>query len=484
MYCNRAIVPGLFLCVVPALAQPPSTPPGAIGMLKAMDAQFPHFAGVSREIWGFAELGYKEVRSCALLKQELKKAGFVLEENVGEIPTAFIASWGEGSPVIGLIGEYDALPGVSQQAVPERMPIVPNGPGHACGHNLLGTASAFAAIAVKNYLQSHKVRGTVVFYGAPAEEGGGGKVFMARAGVFNRADIVLTWHPGASNYAWNGTSLANINAHFRFHGTASHAAGAPEAGRSALDAELLMFHCVELLREHVKQDTRIHYIVTNGGGSPNVVPPFAEAFLYARQRDMNYLDEVWGRIGKCAQAGALGAGVRHEIVINAAVYNLLPNPTLAGLLDKNLRAIGGVTWDEDEMAFARKIHATFEHPADKLDSIGEVAPINTAAVNISTDVADVSWNVPVGQISTVTWVPGTPGHSWQSAAAAGMSIGQKGMLLAAKTLAASAVELYHSPRIVAAAKTDFDRARGGREYRSLIPAASRPPLRYRDAGNP
>ena len=290
-----------------------------------MDAQAQHFNGVSRQIWEFAEVGYKEVKSCALLQQEMKAQGFTLETNIAEIPTAFLATWGSGKPVIGIMGEYDALPGLSQDTVPEKKPLVVNGTGHGCGHNLLGTASAFAAVAVKNYLAEHKMPGTVVFYAAPAEEGGGGKVFMARAGAFNRCDAILSWHPGTINQVFNGSSLANINAKFKFYGTASHAAAAPEAGRSALDGALLLFNCVEFLREHVPQETRIHYVVTNGGGAANVVPPYAEALMYARSPSMTVLDDVWERIGNCAKAGALGTGTREETEIIAAVYNLLPN---------------------------------------------------------------------------------------------------------------------------------------------------------------
>jgi aminobenzoyl-glutamate utilization protein B len=448
-------------------------------VLQAMDRQSGHFGDLSLRIWQFAEVGYKEVKSSALLKQELRQAGFGIEENIAGIPTAFSATWGEGKPVIGILGEYDALPGLSQDAVPVEKAIVAGEPGHGCGHNLLGTGSAFAAIAVKNYLAAHKIPGTIVFYGAPAEEGGGGKVYMARAGAFNRCDVILTWHPGTANRVSGGSSLANINGKFRFYGQPSHAAAAPERGRSALDGLLLMSQCVEMLREHVPQETRIHYIITNGGGAPNVVPPFAEGFFYARQPSMPILDDVWERMGKCAQAGALGTGTRTETQVVASVYNLLPNHALAAALDQNLRALGGISLTPEERTFAGTLRESFT-TTEALETVERVLPPSDETMSGSTDVADVSWTVPVAQITTATAVPGTPGHSWQNAACAGSSIGRKGMVLAAKTLALTAIDLYGAPKTIEAARAEFNQARAGKEYRSRIPADNKPPLDYRD----
>ena len=228
------------------------------------------FGEISRQIWEFAEVGYKEVKSSELLKTELRKAGFQTQENIGGIPTAFVATWGQGKPVIGILGEYDALPGLSQESVPERKPRAAGAPGHGCGHNLLGTAAAFAAITVKDHLASQKVAGTIRFYGTPAEEGGAGKVYMLRAGAFRDTDVVITWHPGNQNSAGRSSSLANISAKFRFYGQPAHAAASPERGRSALDAVMLMNHAAEMLREHIPSSTRIHYIITNGGAAPKI----------------------------------------------------------------------------------------------------------------------------------------------------------------------------------------------------------------------
>ena len=281
----------------------------------------------------------------------------------------------------------------------------------------------------------------------------------------------------------SASSLANINAKFKFNGTASHAAAAPEAGRSALDGLLLMFNCVEFLREHVPQETRIHYVVSSGGGAANVVPPYAEAFMYARSPSMTILDDVWARIGNCAQAGALGTGTKETIEINATVYPELPNPALSKVLDRYLHAVGGITWNADETAFAKKIYATLDHPTEKLENVGLIQPIDTSFNSGSTDVADVSWSVPVAQFGAATWVAGVAAHSWQAAATGGMGIGQKGMVLAAKVLALSAIELMTTPQSLAAAKADFEKGRAGKEYRSRIPPDAKPPLHYRDVGN-
>jgi aminobenzoyl-glutamate utilization protein B len=301
---------------------------------------------------------------------------------------------------------------------------------------------------------------------------------MTRAGAFQKCDAMLTWHPGDKNRAVNGSSLANINAKFQFRGKASHAAAAPDRGRSALDGLILMAHCVDMLREHVPQETRIHYTITNGGGAPNVVPAFAEGYFYARQQSMSILDDVWSRIGKCGQAGALGTGTQVEEKISASVYNLLPNAPLAELLDKNLRGVGGIPYTSEERAFAEQLRQSFS-TSDPIESAGHVQAISAEGLGGSTDVADVSWAVPTGQFTTATAVPGTPGHSWQNVACAGSSIGRKGMINAAKVLALSTLDLMDSPAQLEAARKAFDQARDGKEYRSRLPAGAKPPLNYR-----
>lgn len=450
-------------------------------MMSRMDGQAAQYGEISRQIWEYAEVGYKEAKSSNLLKEQLRKAGFVIQENIGEIPTAFTATWGSGKPVIAIMGEYDALPGLSQDKTPERKPLTAGAPGHGCGHNLFGTASAFAAITVKQYMEERKVRGTLRFYGTPAEEGGGGKIYMARAGAFKDVDVALHWHPGGSNATGLGSSLANINAKFRFHGTAAHAAARPEAGRSALDALLLMSHAVEMLREHVPASTRIHYIFTKAGEAPNVVPNFAEGYFYARSPSMPILDNVWERIIKCAQAGALATDTRLEMELVNSVYNILPNEPITRLIDKHMRSVGGYQYTPEERSFAEALSKSFESP-EQLDSVEKIQPFGESSLGAggSTDVGDISWQVPTAGFTTATFVPGTPGHSWQSTACAGMSIGRKGMLLAAKTLALTASDLFTNPQAIEAARKDFDHRRSTHIYRSRVPAENKAPLKYRD----
>ncbi|HMY72474.1 MAG TPA: amidohydrolase, partial [Blastocatellia bacterium] len=355
-------------------------------LLKKMDARAEHYGQLSRRIWEFAEVGYKEKQSSDLLKAELRAAGFQLRENVGEIPTAFVATFGNGKPVIGILGEYDALPGLSQEAfVSEKKAITAGAPGHGCGHNLFGVASAFAAITLKDYLVEKKLSGTIRFYGTPAEEGGAGKVFMARAGVFSDLDVALAWHPGDANSASLKSSLANLTAKFRFYGTAAHAAAAPDKGRSSLDAALLMAHAVDMMREHVPQTTRLHYVITNGGGAPNVVPDFAEVYMYARHPSMPVLDGIWARVIKCAEAGALATETRMEMELVGSVYNELPNEPLAKAVDKHLRALGGLKYSAEEQAFAEKLRQTFSlEGALALGSQQEVQPMEDGVSSGST----------------------------------------------------------------------------------------------------
>jgi len=468
------------LIIVSSIAHPAgSASDPRADILKRMDERSEHYGDLSRRIWEFAEVGYKENRSADLLKAELRSAGFRIEEKIAGIPTAFTATYGSGKPVIGILGEYDALPGLSQDSTPEKKPVSEGAPGHGCGHNLFGVASAFAAITVKDHVVEKKLPGTIRFYGTPAEEGGSGKVFMSRAGVFNDCDAVLVWHPSDQNRASMASSLANISAKFRFYGKASHAAGSPDKGRSALDAVVLAAHAIDLLREHVPQTTRIHYIITQGGAAPNIVPDFSEIYVYARHPAMLELDGIWERILRCIEAGALATETRFEKEIISSVYNLMPNEPLSRLYDQHLRFIGGIRYTPEEQAFADALRGTLP-PGGVPDSQAEIQAIGSGSGYGSTDVGDVSWIVPTAEFNAATYVPGTPAHSWQAVACAGSSIGRKGMVLAAKTLALSGIDLFRDPKLVAAVRTDFEKRRAGIEYRSRIPADQKPSLNYRD----
>jgi aminobenzoyl-glutamate utilization protein B len=440
----------------------------AAGVMRAIDARRARHAEVAREIWGFAELGYLEEKSSALLQGELRAAGFEVTSGVAGIPTAFVATWGTGRPVVAFVGEYDALPGLSQAAVPEPKPLVAGGGGHACGHHLLGTASAAAAIATREWLAAARRPGTVRYYGTPAEEGGSGKVYMVRAGLFRDVDAVVAWHPGDRNAVSAGTTLANVGAKFRFRGHSAHASAAPHLGRSALDGVQAMNHMVDMLREHVPADARLHYVITRGGVAPNVVPDFAEVYYMARHADIRVLDDVWERVRKAAEGAALGTGTRVEHEVISAVYNMLPNEALAGVALANLHKVGGVTYTAEERAFAERIRATLGPAAEPLGSEERVRALDTAPGGGSTDLADVSWNVPTVELEAATWVPGTPAHSWQAVASGGTTIGTKGMLVAAKAMALTAVDLFRDPAHLQRGREEFDRRRAGVTYTPRI----------------
>lgn len=441
-----------------------------------------YYGSIAKQIWNYAELGYLETKSSALLQQTLEKEGFKIQKGVAEIPTAFTAEFGSGKPVIGILGEYDALPGLSQDSTAEKKAILNGGSGHACGHHLFGTASAATAIAVKDWMKANNIKGTIRFYGAPAEEGGSGKVYLVRAGLFNDVDAVIHWHPGASNGANAGTSLANKSAKFRFYGVSAHAAGAPEKGRSALDGVEAMNYMVNMMREHIPSDSRVHYVITNGGKAPNVVPDFAEVYYYARHNQRDVVMDIWNRIEKAAQGAAMGTGTRVEVEVIGGTYELLPITALAQVMHQNLSKVGGFEYTAEEKEFAEKIVKSMGIEAPNYAKASGVEPFkadgNTSAGG-STDVGDVSWAVPTVGLSTATWVPGTPAHSWQAVAAGGMSIGRKGMMVAAKTMSLTAMELFESPELIKKAWAEFEQKRGKNfKYVSLL-GDRKPALDYR-----
>ena len=430
-------------------------------LMAAIDAKGARYSDLAKQIWSFAEVGYQEVKSSALLATELETAGFKVTRGVVGIPTAFVAEFGSGKPVIGILGEFDALPGLSQDATPLQKAIIANAAGHGCGHNLFGVASAGAAIALKDWMTANRITGTLRFYGTPAEEGGSGKVYMVRDGLFRDVDAVIAWHPGDANDINGTVSQANVTGKFRFRGVSAHAAGAPERGRSALDGVEAMNVMVNMMREHVPQETRIHYVITNGGRAPNVVPDFAEVYYYARQNDMKILDDVWERIVKAANGAAMGTGTTVDFEITGSVYPILLNEALAKVMYKHLQRVGGVKYSAEEAAFAQELQKSLGSQAKALETASTIAPWEFGANSTgSTDVADVSWNVPTVQLGAATWVPGTAAHSWQAVAASGMSIGAKGMMVAAKTMALTAAELFQSPATIAAAKAEMEQRRG------------------------
>jgi len=430
-------------------------------------------------IWNLSEPGYQEVESARLLADALEAAGFRVERGVAEIPTAFTATFGSGSPVIAILGEYDALPGLSQQAVPEQLPRAGATYGHACGHHLFGAASASAAIAIAEQIQNGKLQGTVRFYGCPAEEGGSGKTFMVRAGLFDDCDAALHWHPASKNTAGDSSCLSRAAVKFRFIGRSAHAAGAPEQGRSALDAVELACHASELLREHTPDFTRIHHVIVSGGAAPNVVPDSAEVFFYLRHPKAEIVRELYPRLLKCAQAGALATETKLEERYLGGTMELLPNNRLADVALANLREFNQLKYDNPQREFAQRIQQTLTKPLP-LDIIGEVFDTSGEVGKGSTDVGDVSWVIPTAGFTTACFVPGTTSHSWQAVAASGMSIGKQGMQLAAQTMAASVWDLMTQPEILVEAKQEHARRREGRKYEPLLLPEQKPPLDYRN----
>ena len=435
------------------------------------------------DIWSFAELGYKEIKSAALHQQTLKENGFTVEAGVAEIPTAFVATYGSGKPVIGILAEYDALPGMSQEAIAEKKPIEGKNAGHACGHHLFGTASVAAGIAIKKLIEEKKLSGTVKVFGCPAEEGGSGKVYMVRAGLFNDADAVIHWHPGDDNEITMTSALANKSAKFRFKGLAAHASAAPEKGRSSLDAVEALNVMTNMMREHIPQEARIHYVITNGGKAPNIVPDFAEVYYYIRHPKKDEVKTIFERVVKAAQGAALGTETTMEYEIIGGTHDMLLNKTLGEVMQKNLDKTGGVVYTPEEIEFAKKIQSSFSFKAPAIENAATIKPFKTVSDagggTGSTDVGDVSYTVPTVGMSAATWVPGTPAHSWQAVAAGGTDIGAKGMMVAAKTMAMTAIDLYTNPAIITKAAEEFKSAKGDYTYEALL-GDRKPALNYRD----
>ncbi len=462
------------LVTMPLIAQKSKSEVG-----RFIDKNKEKYAEAAKTIWDHPELGYLEVKSSALLQKMLQEEGFTIQKGVAGLPTAFIASYGSTGPVIGILGEFDALPGLSQQAIPEKKPVIEGAPGHGCGHHVFGVGSAAAAIGVKHWLKSTNTPGTIRYYGCPAEEGGSGKVYMVRAGLFEDVDIVLHWHSADVNSASPFTTLANISAKFRFTGVASHAAAAPEKGRSALDAVEAMDYMVNMMREHIPQETRIHYVITDGGDAPNIVPAKAEVYYYIRYKNAKDLMTIFDRVTDAAKGAALGTGTTMNYEIMGGVYSILTNLSLAKLMDSNLNTVGGVHYTQKEKQFAEEIRKTLINVRMPLSMAETVLPFKPMNSSASSDVGDVSWNVPTAGIATACWIPGTPPHSWQAVACGGTDIAMKGMINAAKVMAFTAVDLFSNPQEIETAKMEFLGKRG-KDYKYFPLLGDRePPLEYR-----
>jgi aminobenzoyl-glutamate utilization protein B len=440
----------------------------------SVDAHRADLVSLADQVWAFAETALRETRSAALLAEHAEKQGFRVERGVAGMPTAFVASYGEGRPVIAVLGEYDALPGLSQKAVPERAMLRDGAPGHGCGHNLFGAASLGAAIAVKELIAAGKLSGTVRYYGTPAEEAIGGKVYMTRDGLFRDVDVALAWHPADRTEADMQGGQALVDLVVEFAGRTSHAAFDPWNGRSAVDALELFTHGVNMMREHVKPTVRMHYAILGGGDVPNVVPDHARLWIWARDFDRKGVDDVLARLRKMAEGAALMAEVTAKVTVQAGDYEILVNEAGACLLHANLRWLGPIAYTAEEEAFAKALQkAAGVEPVGMETAIGPLE--GQEKEGGSTDVGDVSWNVPTLHVSVATAPRGVPWHAWPVVASGGMSIGHKGMVQAAKTLATTMVDLFDDPAARAAVREEFEKKTRGFVYKPFIPDGP-PPL--------
>ncbi|OLS32338.1 MAG: p-aminobenzoyl-glutamate hydrolase subunit B [Candidatus Heimdallarchaeota archaeon AB_125] len=465
-----------------------------------IDANQQRFIALSDKIWEFAEIRFEEVKSAKLQIEVLEEEGFEVTKGVADMPTAFVASYGKEGPIIAVLGEYDALSGLSQKAgVFVKTPVEEGASGHGCGHNLLGAGSLAAAIAVKNYIKSHKIPGIIQYYGCPGEEGGSGKTYMVREGLFDDVDIALCWHPFSTNFIFNLSSLSNIQVYFRFKGISAHAAAAPHMGRSALDAVELMNIGANYLREHIITQARLHYAVTNtGGNAPNVVQADAEVLYLIRAPTMLQTKEIYERVKKIAKGAALMTETEVEIIFDKAASNLIPNDVVGDVLFEKFKEVGAPQYTEEEIEFGKKLRQTFnkgelpelnrysvfrkELGEDIIEKIrtkiifDDIFPNTLPEFTLpgSTDVGDVSWVVPTSQIGTSCVILGTPGHSWQEVTQCTTSISHKGMIAAAKVMALTALDFMENTERIDEAKAELKKRLGSTKYESPITSEIKP----------
>ena len=444
--------------------------PNKDDVIKSVEKHQQELISVSDKIWGYAETALKEYKSSAELANYAEAQGFIVKRGVAGMPTAFTAEFGSGKPVIGIMGEFDALPGISQKAQPTKEPLLTGAPGHGCGHNLFGAGSLGAAVAVKELIQQGKLKGTIRFYGTPAEESVGGKIYMLRDGLFSDLDVCLDWHPETKNSANTQSTQAIVDFIVEFKGKAAHAAADPWNGRSAVDGLESFTDGVNLLREHVKPTVRMHYAIVSGGDVPNVVPEYAKVWMWIRDSKRSGVEEVFARVKDIARGAAMVAGVESKVTVQTGDYELLINRTGAAALQKNLEALGPIQYTPEEIAFAKEIQEVQGGEQTGLD--GKIYPLQMTMENPpggSTDVGDISWNVPEISLYATTAPANTAWHGWSVVACGGMSIGHKGMLLAAKSLGMTMVDLFENEQLRKDIRTEFDQRRNGHVYKAYIP---------------
>ena len=453
-----------------ALAESETLKVSAVASIERQNADL---IRMSDQIWSFAETALLETKSSKVLADYAEQQGFKVERGVSGMPTAFVASYGSGKPIIGILGEFDALPGLSQKAQPTKEPLDPGKPGHGCGHNLFGAASLGAATAIKELIADGKLSGTIRFYGTPAEEAVGGKIYMARDGLMNDLDVCLAWHPADETRADTTSTQALVDFVVEYYGKAAHAAHDPWNGRSPVDALELCTHGINMLREHVKPSVRMHYTIVNGGQVPNVVPEYAKLWCWVRDWTRDGMDEVYRRVQDIAKGAALMAGVDYKITLQSGDYEMLVNMKGAQLLHENLIRVGPILYSAQEQEFAKAIQRATDKPETGVN--GTVKPLEgQVPQGGSTDVGDLSWIIPTLHVSVTTAPEGTPWHSWPVVACGGMSIGHKGMNHAAKVLSTTMVDLFADAEIRKAIQAEFAEKTKGVVYKPYIPAGPPP----------
>lgn len=449
---------------------PPKAGPSKEAAVASIDRHRPELVDLANQVWAFAETALKETRSSKVLADYAEAQGFKVERGVAGMPTAFTATYGEGKPVIAVLGEYDALPGISQKAQPTKEPLTAGAPGHGCGHNLFGAASLGAATAIKELIAAGKLHGTVRFYGTPAEEAVGGKLYMVREGLFKDVDIALAWHPADEIRADTQSTQALVDFVVEFRGKAAHAAFDPWNGRSALDGLEIFTHALNMMREHVRPSVRMHYVITDGGDVPNVVPDHAKVWAWVRDSKHASVDELLERVRKMAAGAALAADVESTLRVQSGDYEMLVNTAGERLLHANMTWLGPIQYTEEEQTFAKKIQQ--ETGVEQKGLSGEIQKLDEKPgppEGGSTDVADVSWNVPILHFSATTAPKDAPWHAWPVVACGSTSIGHKGMTFAAKTLAATMVDLFEQPARRDEIRKEFETNTKGVVYKGYIP---------------
>lgn len=444
-------------------------------ILEEVQKQKEKMTAMSDQIWALAETAFEEKESSKILSDYAESQGFKVERGVADMPTAFVATYGSGKPIIGILGEFDALPGISQKAQSTKQALKDGAAGHGCGHNLFGVASLSAAVAVKELISKGKLKGTVRFYGTPAEEKFFGKLFMARKGLFKDLDVCLDWHPSAKTKADVQSSLALVDFIVEFNGQAAHASADPWNGRSAGDALELYTTGINYLREHIKPTVRIHYHVQHAGDVVNVVPDYSKIWVRVRDTKREGMQEVWKRVEKMAEGAAIMANVDHKISLVSGLHEILVNRTGGEAMQKNLEYLGEITYTEKELAFAHSIQEATGKPKKGIDA--KIYPLEETKEHPeggSTDVGDVSWLVPVVRLGVTTAPIDTPWHSWAVVACGGMSIGHKGMLQASKALAMTMVDMYDDEKLVHDVKTEFKERKGTYQYKAILPEGPPP----------